>query len=77
MLCLYILTHLFFYCAILPIRDLLLYCLDENADERFRPHPERTIVAGVGSWIPDGKAEGWGDFGPWMRMFKSARRWVG
>ncbi|KAL9093634.1 MAG: hypothetical protein Q9159_000163 [Coniocarpon cinnabarinum] len=23
------------------------------------------------------ETEGWGDFGPWMRMFKSARAWVG
>ena len=41
------------------------------------PHPERTIAAGVGSWIPDGKAEAWGDLGPWAMLFKSARRWVG
>ncbi|GKT84814.1 phosphoribosylformylglycinamidine synthase [Colletotrichum tofieldiae] len=32
------------------------------------PHPERTIMADV---------EAWGEFGPWVRMFKSARRWVG
>ena len=23
------------------------------------------------------QAESWGDFGPWVRMFRSARRWVG
>ena len=41
------------------------------------PHPERTIASGIGSWIPDGKAEVWGEVGPWGRLFKSARRWVG
>lgn len=41
------------------------------------PHPERTIMADVGSYIPPGKQEEWGEFGPWVRMFKSARRWVG
>ncbi|PGH04994.1 phosphoribosylformylglycinamidine synthase [Polytolypa hystricis UAMH7299] len=41
------------------------------------PHPERTVLAGIGSWIPDGKAEEWGEVGPWGRMFFSARRWVG
>ncbi|KAI9834960.1 MAG: hypothetical protein M1819_002683 [Sarea resinae] len=52
------------------------------------PHPERTILGGVGSWIPDGKTSArqkdgrmalgeWGEFGPWVRLFRSARRWVG
>ena len=41
------------------------------------PHPERTILRGVGSWIPDGKADEWGECGPWGRVFMSARRWVG
>ncbi|KAL1891548.1 phosphoribosylformylglycinamidine synthase [Sporothrix stenoceras] len=41
------------------------------------PHPERTIVAGVGSYLPAGSVEEWGDFGPWVRMFRSARKWVG
>ncbi|OJD21965.1 phosphoribosylformylglycinamidine synthase [Blastomyces percursus] len=41
------------------------------------PHPERTIMAGIGSWIPPEKVEEWGDIGPWGRMFYSARRWVG
>ncbi|KAH0565402.1 hypothetical protein GP486_001201 [Trichoglossum hirsutum] len=40
------------------------------------PHPERTILKEVGSWIPKDQANEWGDFGPWVRMFKSARRWV-
>lgn len=41
------------------------------------PHPERTILQGVGSYIPAGKSAEWGEYGPWMRMFQSARRWVG
>jgi phosphoribosylformylglycinamidine synthase len=41
------------------------------------PHPERTIMKDVGSYIPAVQSEQWGEFGPWVRMFKSARRWVG
>ncbi|KAF2091061.1 phosphoribosylformylglycinamidine synthase [Saccharata proteae CBS 121410] len=41
------------------------------------PHPERTILKEVGSWVPKEQASEWGEFGPWVRMFKSARRWVG
>lgn len=41
------------------------------------PHPERTIMADVASYIPPGSPEQWGEFGPWVRMFRSARRWVG
>jgi len=41
------------------------------------PHPERTVLGGVGSYIPRGKSEEWGDLGPWSRIFQSARRWVG
>lgn len=41
------------------------------------PHPERTVMAGVGSWIPKDKIVEWGDLGPWARIFQSARRWVG
>jgi phosphoribosylformylglycinamidine synthase len=41
------------------------------------PHPERTILGVVGSYIPAEKREEWGEIGPWGRMFRSARRWVG
>ncbi|EXJ93662.1 phosphoribosylformylglycinamidine synthase [Capronia coronata CBS 617.96] len=41
------------------------------------PHPERTILQGIGSYIPDGKSAEWGEYGPWERLFQSARRWVG
>lgn len=41
------------------------------------PHPERTILADVASYQPPGAAADWGEFGPWVRLFRSARRWVG
>ncbi|MCJ1473539.1 hypothetical protein MMC13_002190 [Lambiella insularis] len=41
------------------------------------PHPERTVMSGIGSYIPEGKAKEWGDVGPWGRLFQSARKWVG
>ncbi|KAI9864723.1 MAG: hypothetical protein M1824_004630 [Vezdaea acicularis] len=41
------------------------------------PHPERTVLAGVSSWVPPGKWGEWADHGPWHRIFASARRWVG
>ena len=37
------------------------------------PHPERTVLGGVGSW----NSADWGEFEPWIRVFRSARRWVG
>jgi len=37
------------------------------------PHPERVFRSVQHSWRPDG----WGEDGPWMRMFRNARRWVG
>ena len=43
------------------------------------PHPERTVLAGTGSWVADGiwaKGRESG-FGVWSRIFASARRWVG
>lgn len=41
------------------------------------PHPERTVLGGIASWIPAGKSSEWGELGPWARIFQSARRWVG
>ena len=41
------------------------------------PHPERTILREVASYIPPGELAEWGPFGPWVRLFKNARRWVG
>jgi len=46
-----------------------------TADGRFTimmPHPERLFRTVQHSWHP---AE-WGEDGPWLRMFRNARRWV-
>ena len=37
------------------------------------PHPERVFRTVQNSWHPDG----WGEDGPWLRMFQNARKWVG
>lgn len=37
------------------------------------PHPERVFRTVQYSWHPDG----WGENGPWMRLFQNARRWLG
>jgi phosphoribosylformylglycinamidine synthase len=37
------------------------------------PHPERVVRTVSYSWHPDD----WGEDGPWMRLFRNARRWVG
>ena len=47
-----------------------------TADGRFTilmPHPERVFRTVQNSWHP----EDWGEDGPWMRMFRNARKWVG
>ncbi|MGI9330148.1 MAG: phosphoribosylformylglycinamidine synthase subunit PurQ, partial [Gammaproteobacteria bacterium] len=36
------------------------------------PHPERVYRSVQHSWHPTG----WGEDGPWMRMFRNARAWV-
>ncbi len=37
------------------------------------PHPERVVRTVQNSWHPDD----WGEDGPWMRLFRNARVWVG
>ncbi|WP_290647759.1 phosphoribosylformylglycinamidine synthase [Aquisalimonas sp.] len=37
------------------------------------PHPERVFRTVQNSWHP----REWGEYGPWMRMFRNARRWLG
>ena len=47
-----------------------------NLDGRFTvmmPHAERVFRTVLHSWHPDG----WGEYGPWMRMFQNARKWLG
>ena len=41
------------------------------------PHPERTVLRGVGSYIPENILREWKEMGPWSRIFENARRWVG
>lgn len=36
------------------------------------PHPERIFRSATNSW----RDEAWGEYGPWMRMFRNARAWV-
>jgi len=36
------------------------------------PHPERVIRSIQHSWHP----RGWGEDGPWLRMFRNARAWL-
>ena len=47
-----------------------------TVDGRFTammPHPERVFRTAIHSYSP----EGWGEYSPWMRMFRNARKWVG
>ncbi|QBQ55498.1 phosphoribosylformylglycinamidine synthase [Nitrosococcus wardiae] len=47
-----------------------------SEDGRFTimmPHPERVFLSVQYSWHP----LAWGEEGPWLRMFRNARRWVG
>jgi phosphoribosylformylglycinamidine synthase len=47
-----------------------------NTDGRITalmPHPERVFRTVQNSWHPDG----WGEDGPWTRMFRNAREWTG
>ncbi|HEX6008250.1 MAG TPA: phosphoribosylformylglycinamidine synthase subunit PurQ, partial [Burkholderiales bacterium] len=37
------------------------------------PHPERVFRSVQNSWHPDQ----WGEDGPWLRMFRNARKWCG
>ncbi len=46
-----------------------------SEDGRFTimmPHPERIFRSVQNSW----SAPDWGEYSPWMRMFRNARRWV-
>jgi len=48
-------------------------CNDDGRVTILMPHPERTIRGVTGSWWP----KDYGEFTPWIRMFRNARRWVG
>ncbi|EWC43792.1 phosphoribosylformylglycinamidine synthase [Drechslerella stenobrocha 248] len=40
------------------------------------PHPERTVLLQAHSWVSE-EAQQWGHLGPWVQMFRNARKWVG
>ncbi|CCG81896.1 Probable phosphoribosylformylglycinamidine synthase [Taphrina deformans PYCC 5710] len=40
------------------------------------PHPERTILKETSSWYPEDQGKSWGEYGPWLAMFKNARHFV-
>jgi phosphoribosylformylglycinamidine synthase len=47
-----------------------------STDGRFNimmPHPERVFRTVQHSWHPDD----WGEDGPWLRLFRNARAWLG
>ncbi|MFC3338737.1 phosphoribosylformylglycinamidine synthase [Paracandidimonas soli] len=53
-----------------------------TADGRFTimmPHPERVTRNVMMSWAPEswGEKDSGGQYTPWMRMFRNARRWLG
>lgn len=39
------------------------------------PHPERVVLKESNSWYP--ADANWGQVGPWLRMFRNARKWIG
>lgn len=48
-------------------------CNDDGRITIMMPHPERVFRTVVNSWHPDD----WGEDGPWLRMFRNARVFVG
>jgi len=48
-------------------------CNDDGRITIMMPHPERIFRSVTNSW----NHKRWGEYGPWMRMFRNARTWVG
>jgi phosphoribosylformylglycinamidine synthase len=49
-------------------------------DGRFNilmPHPERVFRVVQHSWYPEQSKSGSSEDGPWMRLFRNARKWIG
>lgn len=40
------------------------------------PHPERCVRREANSWYPADESELWENYGPWVRLFRNARKWV-
>ncbi|MFT5447698.1 MAG: phosphoribosylformylglycinamidine synthase, partial [Gammaproteobacteria bacterium] len=49
------------------------FCSEDGRFTIMMPHPERVFRTVQHSWHP----HGWGENGPWMQMFRSARDWIG
>lgn len=47
-------------------------CSQDGRVTIMMPHPERLFRTVQNSWHP----QGWGEDGPWMRMFRNARAWI-
>lgn len=41
------------------------------------PHPERVCRGEANSWYPNDVRKEWEGYGPWIRLFRNARQWVG
>lgn len=41
------------------------------------PHPERVSRKEANSYYPPDQAQSWDNYGPWIRLFRNARKWVG
>ena len=48
-------------------------CSDDGRVTICMPHPERVYRTVQNSWHP----HDWGEDGPWMRIFRNARAWIG
>jgi len=53
------------------------FTTDDGRFTIMMPHPERLFRSVQYSWRPDDHSDqAWGEDGPWLRMFRNARRWV-
>ena len=48
------------------------FCSEDGRFTIMMPHPERIFRSVQNSWRPPE----WGEYGPWMRLFRNARRWI-
>jgi len=47
-------------------------CNDDGRVTIMMPHPERIFRSATNSW----RDPHWGEYGPWMRLFRNARAWI-
>ena len=48
------------------------FCSDDGRFTIMMPHPERIFRSVQNSW----QADNWGEYGPWMRIFRNARKFI-